>query len=110
VCDVQRGDIVKGRSLELYFIAGKPDGMLTAVLFNWAGHVLTSTRTQIAEATARKAAHYTGVYGMPVWQATVPVCRAFLNYALKRLGLDTAPAAWLRQDQKTILLRREADV
>jgi hypothetical protein len=26
-----------GRSLELYYIDGKPDGMLAAELFNWTG-------------------------------------------------------------------------
>ena len=51
-----------GRSLELYFIDGKPDGMLTAEVFNWTGHVLMTPRTQIAEALARKEARYTGVY------------------------------------------------
>ena len=32
---------IKGRSLELYFIDGRPDGMLTAEVFNWTGHVLS---------------------------------------------------------------------
>lgn len=53
---------MKGRSLELYFIDGKPDGMLTAEVFNWTGHVLMTPRTQISEALARKEARYTGVY------------------------------------------------
>ncbi len=52
----------QGRSLELYFIDGKPDGMLTAEVFNWTGHVLMTPRTRIAAALARKEAHYTGVY------------------------------------------------
>lgn len=30
----------RGQSLELYFIDGAPDGMLTAKIFNWTGHVL----------------------------------------------------------------------
>ena len=50
------------RSLELYFIDGKPDGMLTAEVFNWTGHVLMSPRTQISEALKRKEAGFTGVY------------------------------------------------
>ena len=52
----------KGRSLELYFIDGKPDGMLTAEVFNWTGHVLKFPRTRIAEALRRDEAEYTGVY------------------------------------------------
>jgi hypothetical protein len=51
-----------GRSLELFFIDGKPDGMLTAEVFNWTGHVLMTPRTRIADALARKEAGYTGVY------------------------------------------------
>lgn len=52
----------KGRSLELFFIDGKPDGMLTAEVFNWTGHVFMTPRTQISEALKRKEACYTGVY------------------------------------------------
>ena len=51
-----------GRSLELYYIDGRPDGMLTAEMFNWTGHVLMSPRTQLAEALARAEAGYAGVY------------------------------------------------
>ncbi len=53
---------VSGRSLELYFIDGKPDGMLTAEVFNWTGHVLMTPRTQIAKALDRIEAKRTGVY------------------------------------------------
>lgn len=53
---------IRGRSLELYFIDGKPDGLLTAEVFNWTGHVLMSPRTQIAEALKRNEARRTGVY------------------------------------------------
>jgi len=52
----------RGQSLELYFINGKPDGMLTAEVFNWTGHVLVMPRTQITEALRRHEAKYTGVY------------------------------------------------
>ena len=52
----------KGRSLELYFIDGKPDGMLTAEVFNWTGHVLMTPRTRIKDALGRDEAGYTGVY------------------------------------------------
>lgn len=53
---------IKGRTLELYFIDGRPDGMLTAEVFNWTGHVLMTPRTKIGAALARKEARYTGVY------------------------------------------------
>ena len=52
----------KGKSLELFFIDGRPDGMLTAEVFNWTGHVLIAPRTQISEALKRKQAGHTGIY------------------------------------------------
>lgn len=52
----------RGQSLELFFIDGKPDGMLTAEVFNWIGHVLVTPRTQISEALRRKEARHTGIY------------------------------------------------
>jgi len=52
----------RGRSLELFFIDGRPDGMLTAEVFNWTGHVLRAPRTQLKEALARREARYTGAY------------------------------------------------
>lgn len=51
-----------GRSLELFYIDGRPDGMLTAEVFNWTGHVLMTPRTHLSAALARKEARYTGVY------------------------------------------------
>ncbi len=51
-----------GRSLELYYIEGRPDGMVTAELFNWTGHVLMFPRTQLSGALARAEAGYAGVY------------------------------------------------
>ena len=51
-----------GRSLELYYIDGRPDGMLTAELFNWTGHVLMVPRTQITTALRRPEAGYAGIY------------------------------------------------
>lgn len=53
---------INGRTLELYFIDGKPDGMLTAKVFNWTGHILMTPRTQLKAALNRDEASYTGVY------------------------------------------------
>ena len=46
-------------------------------------------------------------YGMRGGKAKIRVRRAFLYYALKRLGLDTDPAARRPQDQQIVLLNRE---
>jgi hypothetical protein len=49
-------------TLELFFIDGKPDGMLTAEIFGWTGHILVAPRTRLPEALKRKESTYTGVY------------------------------------------------
>jgi hypothetical protein len=49
-------------TLELFFIDGKPDGMLTAEVFGWTGHILVAPRTRLSEALKRKECAYTGVY------------------------------------------------
>jgi len=45
-------------------------------------------------------------YGMTNGKAKIRVRRAFLYYTLKRLGLDTDPAARRPQDQQIVLLNR----
>ena len=37
-------------TLELFFIDGRPDGMLTAEVFGWTGHLLVTPRTRLADA------------------------------------------------------------
>jgi hypothetical protein len=49
-------------TLELFFIDGKPDGMLTAQVFGWTGHILVAPRTRLPDALKRKESSYTGVY------------------------------------------------
>ncbi|MBN7761638.1 WYL domain-containing protein [Nitratireductor aquibiodomus] len=46
-------------------------------------------------------------YGMRGGRANIPVRKALLYYALKRLGLDTDPAARRPQDQQIVLLNRD---
>jgi len=47
-------------------------------------------------------------YGMRGGRAKIPVRKALVYYALKRLGLDTDPSARKPQDQQIVLLNREA--
>ena len=49
-------------TLELFFIDGKPDGMLTAQVFGWTGHILVAPRIRLADALKRTESSYTGVY------------------------------------------------
>ena len=53
---------IEGCSLELFFVDGRPDGMLTAEVFNLTGHVLRTPRTQLGQALSRPQAHHFGVY------------------------------------------------
>jgi len=53
---------MSARTLELFFIDGKPDGMLTAEVFGWTGHILVTPRTRLPEALKRQESSYTGVY------------------------------------------------
>jgi predicted DNA-binding transcriptional regulator YafY len=46
-------------------------------------------------------------YGMRGGKAKIRVRRALLYYALKRLGLDTAPEARAPQDQQIVLINRD---
>lgn len=46
-------------------------------------------------------------YGMRGDRAKIPVRKALLYYALKRLGLDTDPAARRPQDQQIVLVNQE---
>jgi len=46
-------------------------------------------------------------YGMTGGKAEIRVRRALLYYALRRLGLDTDPAARMPHDQQIVLLNRE---
>ncbi|MHC8509960.1 MAG: GIY-YIG nuclease family protein [Rhodospirillales bacterium] len=52
----------RGRSLELFFVNGIPDGMQTAKVSNWNIHVLLAPRTSIHAALDRNEAKYTGAY------------------------------------------------
>jgi predicted DNA-binding transcriptional regulator YafY len=47
-------------------------------------------------------------YGIENGRVVIPVRKALLYYALKRLGLDTDPAARKPQDQQIVLLNRDS--
>lgn len=52
----------RGRSLELFFADGTPDGILTAEVFGWTGHILRIPRLRLADGLRRKQASHTGTY------------------------------------------------
>lgn len=51
-----------GRSLRLFLVDGTPNGLLTAEIMNWTGHVLTGPRSKLAELVQRPECARTGVY------------------------------------------------
>ena len=53
---------MNAQTLELFFIDGKPDGMLTAEVFGWTGHILVTPRTRLVDALKRQESSYTGIY------------------------------------------------
>lgn len=87
--------MTSGRSLELYFVDGKPDGMLTAEVFNWTGHVLRIPRTRLADGLRRDEAGQTGVYLLLGEDADGPL--AYIGEAedmARRLGQHAKEKDW----------------
>jgi len=52
----------QGRSLRLFLVDGTPNGLLTAEIMNWTGHVLTGPRSKLAELVQRPECGRTGIY------------------------------------------------
>lgn len=52
----------QGRSLRLFLVDGSPNGLLTAEIMNWTGHVLTGPRSKLAELVQRPECARTGIY------------------------------------------------
>lgn len=53
----------KGRSIELFFVNGDPDGLITATIpFQWTGNVLVARRTLLDEALEREEVSRPGAY------------------------------------------------
>lgn len=54
---------IRGRSIELFFHDGDPDGMTTATIpFQWTGHVLVTNRTQVFDALKEPETTQPGIY------------------------------------------------
>src|SRR5690625_7333826 len=51
-----------GRSIRLCLVDGTPNGLLTAEIMNWTGHVLTGPRSKLSELVQRPEAGRTGTY------------------------------------------------
>lgn len=51
-----------GKSIKLFLADGSPNGILTAEIINWTGHVLSAPRTKLSELIQRDECCRTGVY------------------------------------------------
>jgi hypothetical protein len=54
--------MTKGRSIRLYLVDGTPNGLITAEIVNWTGHVILAPRSRLADLLQRKEPLRTGVY------------------------------------------------
>ncbi|QJQ95435.1 MULTISPECIES: GIY-YIG nuclease family protein [Halomonadaceae] len=54
--------MTQGRSIRLFLVDGTPNGLLTAEIMNWTGHVLTGPRTKLSELVQRSECGRTGIY------------------------------------------------
>jgi hypothetical protein len=52
----------KGRTLRVFLVDGTPNGLLTAEIMNWTGHVITGPRSRLTELIQRPEARRTAVY------------------------------------------------
>lgn len=52
----------KGKSIKLHLVDGSPQGLLTAEIMNWTGHVVSASRSKIADLIKRPETSRTGVY------------------------------------------------
>lgn len=51
-----------GKTIRLFLVDGTADGLVTAELMNWTGHVLVSPRSTLGQALDRDEADRTGIY------------------------------------------------
>jgi hypothetical protein len=54
--------ISPGRTLKLFLVDGVSNGLLTAEIMNWTGHVITGPRSRLSELIQRPESRRTGVY------------------------------------------------
>ena len=52
----------QGRSIRLFLVDGTPNGLLTAEIMNWTGHVITGPRSKLSELVQRPEVGRTGIY------------------------------------------------
>jgi hypothetical protein len=51
-----------GKSIKMHLVDGTPQGIMTAEIMNWTGHVLIGLRAQLPELVQRSEMNRTGIY------------------------------------------------
>jgi len=96
-----------GRSLELYFVDGDPEGLLTAEVFGWTGHVIKVPRLRLKAGLELPEASHTGVYLLLGGEEGTP--RAYIgegeNVAKRIREHDGAKEWW----QMAVLITTSSD-
>lgn len=54
--------MTKGRTIKIFLVDGVPNGLLTAEIMNWTGHVITGPRSRLPELIQRPEVQRTAVY------------------------------------------------
>lgn len=55
-------NMIHGKSIKLFLADGSINGILTAEIINWTGHVLSAPRTKLSELIQREECTRTGIY------------------------------------------------
>lgn len=61
---------MSGKQIKLFLVDGTPGGLTTAEITNWTGHVLSASRSDLADLVKRDEAQRTGAY--ICWATTSP--------------------------------------
>ncbi|MFB2572710.1 GIY-YIG nuclease family protein [Micrococcus sp. IITD107] len=57
-----RNGMSAGRQIKLFLAEGKPGGLTTAEIMNWTGHIVSASRSDLAQLLGRGEPQRTGVY------------------------------------------------
>lgn len=84
-----------GKSIKLFLADGSPNGILTAEIINWTGHVLSAPRTKLSELIQREECSRTGVYFLVSYDPENPM------YPKVYIGESDDVANRLKQHNRT---------
>jgi hypothetical protein len=84
-----------GKSIKLFLVDGTPNGILTAEIINWTGHVLSAPRTKLTELIQREECSRTGVYFLVSYDPENPM------YPKVYIGESDDVANRLKQHNRT---------